>query len=138
MQIAEIVWLSGRMHEAYRSQAPDKCPGGRAAASVRIGEDEPDEISSDEMLPRKVTHTILISRGSKKYEEVYGFDETDKSSSSYGAEIPHIRHFTAIQKQFASLKIRQSRPGGTVIDEAKTADYIATTGFSTLSIKTRR
>ncbi len=121
-QIAEVLWLSKFL------------PKGKEKKENAFKENaEPKDVI--ERLPKDVTHTIIISKGSKSLEKDvkstknYTPIRNKNSNSSYGVNLDSKPIFSPIKEQFSLLRVKQKRVSNKEIDEVKSAEYIANTGI---------
>ncbi len=126
IQIAEILWLSQFM-SSESSEVEEKPKSTSDIDDTEIEEPiEEDLPSSEDEVPEPIDESTPIHEDKK---QKYGFDKEQDNGSSYATNIVKKEKFPKIEKQFQSLKVKQNRISKQVLDEVKTADYIATTGY---------
>ena len=126
IQIAEILWLSQFMgSESSKVEEKPKSTSDIDDAEIEepIEEDLP---SIEDEAPEPIDKSTSIHENKK---QKYGFDKEKDNGSIYTINIIQKEKFPKIEKQFQSLKVKQNRISKQLLDEIKTADYIATTGY---------
>jgi len=132
IQIAEILWLTKTISQSIVKEV-DTPPEPTLKVNQLEYPDtpKPEEKKSplvdkkDESFPEEIEHTIVIEKG-REHPSEYGV-ESNSNSSSYVTDIVHKYKYPNIIKQFQSLRIKQKRLDKVLLDEDKSADYIATT-----------
>ena len=121
-QMAEILWLNSIMSSKVLSKTTTQnLPS--VEKDTPPNETREEESSS---LPQDVSHKVVIYEAS---ENEYSYENNESSEGIYGAYIEHENKFPDIVKQFQALKIKQKKQSTQELNESKTADYIANTGF---------
>jgi formylglycine-generating enzyme required for sulfatase activity len=121
-QMAEILWLNS----IISSKALHKTTTQDLTSVKDETFNNEIKVEKHSSLPQDVPHTIVIQEASKNE---YGYENDENSEGIYGVYIEHEKRFPDIVKQFQSLKIKQKKFSSQEINESKTADYIANTGF---------
>ena len=133
IQIAEILWLTKTISQSTIPKADNLLSGLKKEHNkqehpdndTREEENNPSTDKKDDSLPEEIEHTIVIQKVKEQSPE-YGL-ESNANTSSYVTDIVHKHKYPNIIKQFQSLRIKQKRLDKTLLDEDKSADYIATT-----------
>jgi len=119
-QIAEILWLSQFMGgESSKIEEPKPTPNRKSQEIKEPIKDLP---------PIEESETVNHTSTPQKQKTNYGFDK-EQEGSTYSTHIHKKEKFPNIEKQFNSLRVKQKKISKKSIDEIKTADYIATTGY---------
>ncbi len=120
-QIAEVLWLSqflpkGRFGTAKQNET-----------TFKTNTHTPIHFAPN--LPKDVTHTITISSPKLQTDEVATIEPTAHSSSSYSVDIPNRDYLPPIGRQFKDLLVKQYKQSQELLDETKSAEYVASTGL---------
>ena len=124
-QIAEILWLQKTIGFKNKHTSPD------IANPVEKPLPKDEKSQESIKLPRDVLHTVVINSAKKRNEKStqHGLEKNQNSNSFYGVKFRYKEKFPDIVKQFQLLKLKQNSLDKNVLDEKKSADYMATTGL---------
>lgn len=124
-QIAEILWLQETIGLKNEHQAVE--------IKHEISEETVQEEKTQKtlQLPRDVTHQVVISSPKKKSETSsrHTLEKPKNSNTFYGVKLRDTEKFPDIIKQFQLLKLKQQSVDDSLLDEKKSADYMAVTGL---------
>ncbi len=131
IQISEILWLSqfmGSSSEPIETSTPP-LDNSKPLDGVDNDRDNNIEDEIDTKEEKQEEQDYPTPNTPQKERGDYGFDKKDDIRSVFSTNVTKKEKLPAIDKQFSSLKVKQKTISSDILDDSKTADYIATTGY---------
>jgi len=128
VQIAEVLFLTDVMGGIEKQKK--RLEEGDSTEDNGTNVDNKNATASQKKEYYDVTHVVDLSPKNKESKEHnFSFEEEEDSSEKFVAYIENEYQLPNIIKEFQALKIKQKVDSKHRINESKTADYMAITGF---------
>lgn len=128
VQIAEVLFLTDVMGGIEKQKK--RLEEGESTEDNGTNVDNRNATASEKKEYYDVTHVVDLSpKNEESKEHNFSFEEDEDNSEKFVTYIENEYQLPNIIKEFQALKIKQKIDSKHRINESKTADYMAITGF---------